>query len=485
MLFTPLLALALTSPAAAPTGAAERDVGRSADASKGGMPDAQGNASGASPSASKGGAPDANKGASGASPDDASKGGAPDANKSGTSPDDASKGGAPDANKSRTSPADVNRSASVPPSPSMTSPDSSAAGSSSTDASSSPAPAPTIRGAMVRVEGVEFTDLERALRVRLPSLALARQGEELPPGDGLRAFVDLRRTTPTQVQVALILSDGRAYFRVVDTEDEPPARPVAAALALLIAAIEDDSVAPDQRDVPVPPAIAVPPPPPVQAPVPENTVERTCPEVQPCPRPSAPAPPPPPAFELGLVRYDGASFGLDRPLAGVRGAMFGLGLDLRWRRGAIAAVELRATVAPVDRHTLARVRVAAGAGFGVRVRAFELPIVGLVGLEWWGLPGSDATVARAGARPLIGGGLRLSPGFWLRLPAVAVRAGARAELWASGEPGPDGPRKPLLARPGESPLAAVGGLELNLGLEISVWFDPGRRKRAGARGRGR
>ena len=88
-------------------------------------------------------------------------------------------------------------------------------------------------------------------------------------------------------------------------------------------------------------------------------------------------------------------------------------------------------MAPVDRHTLARVRVAAGAGFGVRVRAFELPIVGLVGVEWWGLPGGEVTVARASSRPLVGGGLRLSPGFWLRLPAVAVRAGARVELWAS------------------------------------------------------
>lgn len=342
----------------------------------------------------------------------------------------------------------------------------------------------TIEAALVRAEGLELADVERALRVRLPSLALAQQGDDLPQGSGLRAFVDLRRTSPTQVQVALILSDGRAYFRAVDTENEPPARPVAAALALLIAAIEDDSVAPDQRGVPVPPAIAEPSPPVVQTPVPPDIVKKTCPEVQPCPRlPVAPAPPPPPKFELGLVRYDGASFGLDRPLAGVRGAMFGLGLDLRWRRGAIAAAEVRATVAPVDRHTLARVRVAAGAGFGVRVRAFELPIVGLVGVEWWGLPGGSAQVVGPGggrSRPLVGGGLRLSPGFWLRLPAVAVRAGARAELWASGEPGPGGPRKPLLARPGEPPLATVGGVELNLGLEVAVWFDPGRRKRTGA-----
>lgn len=350
-------------------------------------------------------------------------------------------------------------------------------------ASASPADPPpptTIEAALVRADGLALADVERALRVRLPSLTLVQQGEDMPQGPGLRAFVDLRRGSPTQVQIALILSDGRAYFRVVDAEDQQPARPVAAALALLIAAIEDDSVAPDQRDVPVPPAIAEPPP----AAVPSDMPIKTCPKISPCPKPPAPpappAPPPPPALELGLVRHDGASLGLGSPLAGIRGAVFGLGLDLRWRRGAIAAAELRATLAPVDRHTLTRIRGAVGAGFGVRVRAFEMPVVAMFGLEWWGLPGADAQVLGASGgrtRPLLGGGLRLSPGFWLRLPAVSLRAGVRAELWASGEPGSGGLRKPVLARPGQPPLAAVGGVELNFGLEIAVWFDPGRRKR--------
>lgn len=340
----------------------------------------------------------------------------------------------------------------------------------------SPAPAglsaTTIDAALVRGEGLELAEVERALRVRLPSLALVEQGGDMPPGTGTRAFVDLRRTSPTQIQVALILSDGRAYFRTVDTEGEAPARPVAGALALLIAAIEDDSVAPDERDVPVPPAIAAPSPEPVA-----DTPAPTCPAVPPCPQPAPPAPAP--ALELGLVPSAGATFGLGQPLAGVRGAQLGLGLDVRWRRGALVAVEVRTALAPVDRHTLARVRAAVGGGFALRVRSFELPIVGLLGVEWWGISGARTEVQRAGggqARPLLGGGLRLSPGLWVRYPGGALRAGVRAELWGSGEVGPGGPRRPLLVRPGGAPIAAVGGAELSAGLELAVWFDPGRRK---------
>jgi hypothetical protein len=183
-----------------------------------------------------------------------------------------------------------------------------------------------------------------------------------------------------------------------------------------------------------------------------------------------------------VVPSSAGLLGLSRPLAGARGASFGLGLDVRWRSGALVVAELRTSVAPIERHTLARVRGAVGAGFGARVASFELPIAALFGVEWWGVSRS-AALARAEARPLLGGGLRLSPGYWLRTPAAALRAGLRAELWASAEPGPAGPRQPLLARPGDAPLAALGGVELGLGLEVAVWFDPGRkvRERTGAK----
>lgn len=336
--------------------------------------------------------------------------------------------------------------------------------------------ATTIDAALIRGEGVDLPEIERALRVRLPSLQLFEQGMDMPEGTGMRAFVDLRRLSPTQVQVAVILSDGRAYFRTVDIEAGEPARPVAGALALLIAAIEDDSVAPDQRDVPVPPAIA--------APVESHVLEaRECPAPAPCPKPPAPVePPPPPRLELAPTLRSGATFGLGPQVPGLRGAMFGFGVDLRWRGGATLAVDLRAIGARVERYPLHRVRVAAGGGYTLRRGAFELPIVGMFGVEWWGVRG-DSELDRHGpgaaARPLVGGGLRLSPGFWARLGPAALRAGARVELWGSGEPGPGGLRQPVIARVNEPGLAALGGAELSLALELSVWLAPRRAKRTG------
>lgn len=341
-------------------------------------------------------------------------------------------------------------------------------------ASPTPAGAPatsTIEAALVRGEDPLLGDVERALRVRIPSLALVRQGSELPEGAGLRAFVELRRTSPAQVQVSVILSDGRAYFRTVDAEAEAAGRPVAGALALLIAAIEDDTVAPDERDVPVPPAIAAPEPEPAPAPV--------CPAVQACPEPPrVEPPPPPPAFELAPVLRSGGVFGLG-PMAGVRGAAFGLGLDVRWRRGAIVAVDVQAIAAALDGLPLARARVAVGAGYGLRRGAFELPIVGMVGAEWWGVPGVGEVTRRGGGalRPLIGGGLRLSPGAYARVGGLGLRAGARVELWGSGEPGPGGLGQPVIGRPGGAPWMAVGGAELSLGFELALWIAPRTRRR--------
>lgn len=338
--------------------------------------------------------------------------------------------------------------------------------------------ATTIDAALFRGEGVDLPEVERALRVRLPSLQLFEQGMDLPEGAGLRAFVDLRALSPTQVQVAVILSDGRAYFRTVDTEADAPARPVAAALALLIAAIEDDSVAPDQRDVPVPPAIAAP----AEPPVPEDI---NCPAAPPCPKPPPPPePPPPPRLELAPALRSGATFGLGGQVPGLRGAMFGLGLDLRWRVGALVGVDVQAIAGRVERFPLQRVRVAAGAGYALRRGAFELPIVGMVGVEWWRVRGDGELDRRGpgeGARPLVGGGLRLSPGFWARIGPAALRAGARVELWGSGEPGPRGPGQPVIARPDQPPLAALGGAELSLALELSVWLAPRKNKRTGSK----
>lgn len=337
-------------------------------------------------------------------------------------------------------------------------------------------PAQRIEAAVLGGSGLAVEEVERALRVRLPTLELVRRGSDLPSGAGLRAHIDLRRTTPAQVDVTVILSDGRGYYRRVETGSDEPARPVAGALALLLAAIEDDSVAPDERDVPVPPAIAA------DVPVPKDR-EVTCPAAPRCPEPvAAPAAPKPepPRLELAPTLRSGATFGLVPGMPAVRGGIFGLGLDLRWRSGAIVAVDVQTTAATLESAALTRVRGAVGAGFGLRRGAFELPIVGMFGVEGWGVRGDNIEVVRrtpgGAGLPMLGAGLRLSPALRAQLGPATLRAGARLELWGSGEPAGGVLRHPTVARPGEAPLASLGGVELSLGLELAVWFAPRRRR---------
>lgn len=327
-------------------------------------------------------------------------------------------------------------------------------------------PARGIEAAMIAGSELDLEEVERALRVRAPALELVRRGSDLSSRAGLRAYIDLRRTTPTQVDVSLILSDGRGYYRRVETGNDPPVRPVAGALAQLIAAIEDDSVAPDERGVQVPPELTAPvPPPPVQ--------EKVCPAVPTCPS-VAPSPPPsPPPLELAPTLRAGGTFGLGRGPRS-RGASFGLGLDLRWRSGAMVAADLQVTASSVEGQGLARVRGSAGAGFGLRRGAFELPIVGMFGVEWWGVRGEQVLLVARGAgeggAPMIGGGLRVAPAVRARLGPTALRVGLRVELWGSGEPGRGGLRRPVIARPGGAPLTSVGGAELSIALELALWI---------------
>ncbi len=320
---------------------------------------------------------------------------------------------------------------------------------------------------MLAGSDIDLVEVERALRVRVPALELVRRGSELSGRAGLRAYIDLRRTTPTQVDVSLILSDGRGYYRRVETGSDSPVRPVAGALAQLIAAIEDDSVAPDERGVRVPPELSAPvEPPPAK--------EKECPAVPPCPSVEAPRPRPlPPRLELAPSLRAGGTFGVGRAPRS-RGASFGLGLDLRWRSGVMVAADLQVTASSVDRETLTRVRGAAGAGFGLRRGAFEMPIVGMFGVEWWDVRGGQAMLVPRGAgeggAPMIGGGLRVAPAVRAQLGPVALRTGLRLELWGSSEPVRGGLRRPVIAYPEGAPLTSVGGAELSIALELALWI---------------
>ena len=110
------------------------------------------------------------------------------------------------------------------------------------------APAPRIRVAILRGDGfIEPNALVQAIRLRLPAVTLVSEGEPVPAAEegSLRAFIELRHDE-SQLLLTLILADGRAYLRQLELDADASPRPVASALANLVAAIEDDTAVPDE-----------------------------------------------------------------------------------------------------------------------------------------------------------------------------------------------------------------------------------------------
>lgn len=334
---------------------------------------------------------------------------------------------------------------------------------------SSPVRETRISTAILRADGFDRGELTRAIQLRLPALSLIEAGSEVPQvRDGsLRAFIELRRQSPTQLELTLILADGRAYLRALEVDAEAPAREAASALANLIAAIEDDAVVPDKSDVPLPPALIAS----EQAP-PQPVPAASCPEPAPAP---TPPPPPAPRWELAPTLRVGASLGLT-PLRGLRGVGPGLGLNARAPSGLLLALDLQYLGRALQDLQVQRLRIALGVGYALRRGAFELPIAALLGVEPWRLAGDLGRVPISSTlgppRPLIGLGLRLAPGLRATLgrSGAQLRAGLNLELWASGE-ATRGLGHPELRLPNAA--LSLGGLELNLGLELGVWFPVG------------
>ncbi len=332
------------------------------------------------------------------------------------------------------------------------------------------APAPRIRVAILRGDGfIEPNALVQAIRLRLPAVTLVSEGEPVPAAEEgtLRAFIELRHDE-SQLLLTLILADGRAYLRQLELDADASPRPVASALANLVAAIEDDTAVPDKQDVPVPPALREAP----QPPVPKDTS---------APAPATPTPAPAPRWQLGPLLRAGAGLGLAPP--GLRGAGAGLGLDARAPSGLLLAADLQWLTRTVDHFQLQRLRVALGLGYALRRGGFELPAAVMLGVETWRLGSGHGPVRLSSSAgkpgPLLGLGLRLSPGYSAPIgrAGAVLRVGARLELWSSGQANAH-LRRPVLHLPNTT--AELGGLELGLGLEVGVWFPvgPGLRPRS-------
>ncbi len=335
-----------------------------------------------------------------------------------------------------------------------------------------------IRVAILRSDGfAPQAELERAIRLRLPGVTLVSDGEAAPTATegSLRAFIDLRRND-TELLLTLILADGRAYLRPLELDADAPARPIASALANLVAAIEDDTAVPDKKDVPVPAALLAPPPEPVPKDIP-----KPAPELPP-PPPQEPARP----WNLGPLLYPSLGLGLAR--SGLRGAGLGLGLDARAPSGLLLTADLRWLTRALEPFRLDRLRIALGIGYALRRGGFDLPAAAMVSVETWRVGDGHGKLPLSSSAgpptPLIGIGLRLAPGYSAPVghAGARLRVGVRVELWGSGLAGP-GLRRPVLDLPANK--TSLGGLELNLGLEVGLWLPvgPGQKRRSQRPGR--
>jgi hypothetical protein len=344
-----------------------------------------------------------------------------------------------------------------------------------------PVSAPRVTRARLHVDGTSAEAFGSALALRLPGVELVPHDRVVAPTSGLDVFVDLRAVTPQSFAVTIVTADGRAFDRTVDAEpgasSDDVTRLLASHVGNLVAGIEAGTVEPDRRDVPMP--VVAP------TPVPDCPA---CPEPPPVTAaPSAPPPLPPAKVEVGIHGGVGVVLGLGAPTDTDRFSAWGgdLGMKLRSRQGVVALLEARVGGRETAyEQRLLRTRVGLGIGYAWRGEqaaargGVEIEIVALATVEPWWLrsEGENATFTDDRAnRPLLGGALRFVPG-WLAHPSprVRVRVGPKLELAFSSAIGDGGRVIQLVVDDGTRnvPIGRLAGLELDLGIELTLWFDP-------------
>lgn len=330
---------------------------------------------------------------------------------------------------------------------------------------------------VVEVRGLDPDQLRRALALRVASreVLLWGSGLETP-----HAYALVEYTAPS-LRVSLIQPNGDAYDRTVDTIEEQPLRSAAVELATLVDAIGEGTLAPSRTDV------EQPEPEPKPEPEPDPGPERE-PEPEPGPEPeprSEPEPEPesePPLFSIGLSLAPTVGIGLapaDGPA--FMGAGTSAGVLLGMRSGALFGLEARVLGRSTSDFRVTRARFGATAGYRWQRRSFDLVTFGRLFVEPWWLRRSGETALlvyqdeEVSHQPLLGGGIRLSPGVVLGRQGdtrLRARVGATLDLDASVIPDQGG-RSLLLSvqtEDGTIPLARLGGAELGLGLDVTLWF---------------
>ena len=365
------------------------------------------------------------------------------------------------------------------------------------------APGPALRWVVLRVEGRAWADVVDELAPRLPDVellpfedtAFARIGGEP------FAYVELmiEPGPEAEVELTVVLSDRRAYLRRFAPERSHPLRSIATTVANVLVAIEQEAVQADEEgDVPRPVPEVEPAPAPVEASPLE--VEPVEPEVEPSepepvepepvePEPVEPEPEPvEPPYELGLTLAGQATLGLAP--APVRGFAAGSGeirISARQRRGLLVALGLRVGTRGRASHRLWRNRLQLSVGYAWRSHRFAVAATAGPTVEPWavrheGVAALPTPLGDARATPLWGAAAAVTPGILHPLsPRLTLGVALRAELAASVLGSRAAGR--VLLDPGRvadgsviAPpvLFTLGGLEANLGLDLTLWIAPPR-----------
>lgn len=337
------------------------------------------------------------------------------------------------------------------------------------DVATAPIARGRINGIVLDAQMPQLDEVERGLLLRIDGRGIVRSDRARPPRTGeLFAYIELGHIESEAAELALILSDGRAYRRRILAPAAERPRELATSIANLVAAIEEDSVTPDALDVPLPEPL------------------RTAPAPT-----SAPPPLPPsvPRREWGLsMRGDViAAVGAPSP-QGLAAGGASMIATMRWRVGPTLGVGLRGAGLQRNGWGLARVRVDVTGGWNRRSGAFELALAAGLSVEPWLIVRNGAALSLADTRrkaPLIGGVLRVAP-RWSRLLAYerALVIGPVLELAGSAMPTRDGGVVRVRERVGTQTrdVFRLGGFEIIAGLELGLWMPAPKAERLIARG---
>ena len=334
--------------------------------------------------------------------------------------------------------------------------------------------------AAVHGEGIDTRAFLDAAALRLPALRLRTADAVIDPSCGgrLHAHVEVRPSGDGSWMLSLILSDGRAWYRTLEFDDDQAARGLASVLANLLAAIEDDSVEPDAEDVTMPGGEASAEQPEADPAAPEDPEP---PDPEPIPEEPTPTDEAPVLFELGPRLGLAGSLGL-APGAGWQGLGADLALDMRLPDGLSFGLGLRTLSRGQSGASLVRTRVSLGLGVTSRWGRFELSTLFSALLEpWWIREGGSRVPL--GAPPLIGGFARLTPGLLVPVGAATMRIAADLGLAIVVEAAPGALTAAVALEPGTDPILRAGGVELDLGLVIGVWIPVKARSRPAGRNR--